>query len=142
MIEHVWSVLCSHSVIDRESNNISLFEVIEKISGIAPVNAEGVVPIQLELVSLWSRENLEEPESGEARIIFLAPDGTEIGSPIPYAVDMSEYARTRHRSRINGIPIRGSGKYTFQTEIRKNDDSEPVSRVSLEIAIQVHEETT
>ena len=123
------------------SNNISLFEVIEKISGVALVNegAESIqlVPIQLELVSLWSRTDLDEPTRGEARMTLLAPDGTQISPPVLYSVDLTEYARSRQITRVNGIPVRGAGKYTFQTEIRTNEDWELVSRIPLEVAIQV-----
>ena len=41
MIEHAWSVLCTRSVTDRESNNISLFEVIEQISTVGPAPPPG-----------------------------------------------------------------------------------------------------
>ena len=36
MIEHIWSVLCSRSVIDSETNNVSIQDVIEHII----INAE------------------------------------------------------------------------------------------------------
>lgn len=135
MIQHVWSVLCTRSSIDSETNNISLLEVVEKLTLFGGRN-EGVVPIQVELVTLWSRENLADEESGEARMTCLAPDGTHLVPPTPYTVDLTQFGRTRHRNRINGIPVRGSGKYTFLTELRRDDEWTAVSRVPLEIAIQ------
>jgi hypothetical protein len=66
MIQHVWSVLCARAVIDSESNTISLFDVVEQIVAIGPgiaaigPGAEGVAPVSLELVTLWSRDSLDE----------------------------------------------------------------------------------
>ncbi len=36
MIEHVWSVVCAKTATDRQTNTISLFEVIEQINANFP----------------------------------------------------------------------------------------------------------
>ena len=78
MIDHVWTILCSRAVIDRDTNNMSLLEVIEQLTlgdASPPVEGEGLAPIQLELVTLWTRRRDDESESGRARIRFYRPSG-------------------------------------------------------------------
>ena len=59
-IEHVWSVLCEKSVIDSETNNLSLTNILEEIQislkekGIID-SSEKTVPINFELVTMWRK---------------------------------------------------------------------------------------
>lgn len=80
MIDHVWSILCGKSTTDRETNNLSLFEVIEQINVLGPLPepaAKMALPMPFELVSLWCRANPGEPEESTARIKLLAPNNAE-----------------------------------------------------------------
>jgi hypothetical protein len=67
MIDHVWTILCSRAVIDRDTNNMSLLEVIEQLTlgdASPPVEGEGLAPIQLELVTLWTRREMMNQRAG------------------------------------------------------------------------------
>ena len=73
MINHIWTVVCTKSVIDSDTNNISLIDTIERLrinlpigqsSNTAPIN----ISINFEIVSLWERYPYEEPTSKIARI--------------------------------------------------------------------------
>ncbi len=82
MIRHVWSVLCTKSSIDSDTNNISLFEILEQIQVSQFPEPAGdaitVVPMPVELVSLWTREPVGEPQQGECRLTMYSPRGKSL----------------------------------------------------------------
>jgi len=51
MLEHIWSVLCSRSVIDSETNNVSIQDVIEQITINAEPAENGFLPFPMELIT-------------------------------------------------------------------------------------------
>jgi hypothetical protein len=138
MIDHVWSVLCSRSVIDSSSNNISLIEVLEQLSirRMPPgADEEGVVPIQCELVTLWARADEEEPATGRGRITLVRPSGLAMPSQ-EFEIDLTRVQRTRHRARMNGVPVSEAGRYTFRIEFSTADGDtwDEVARVPLYVS--------
>ena len=142
MIDHVWTVLCSRSVIDRETNNMSLFEVIEQLTlGDASPPAErsaedeGLAPIQLELVTLWTRHRDDESESGRARIRFYRPSGWFDPLTREYNIDLTVHRRVRNRSKLAGLAIREPGRHHFETSVwdEAGDDWHVVATTPLEI---------
>lgn len=138
MIRHVWSVLCNRSSIDRETNNISLFEILEQLTIHGWDGQPGVLGGSLELVSLWSRIELDRPGRGEARLLLLTPAGN---TPISqsYSIDLREYHRLRNRHRMSGIPIEGPGLYIFVVEFRQQDQEQWIeaARVPLEVRVEM-----
>lgn len=136
MIDHVWTVLCSKSIIDKDSNSISLLEVIEQITG-RGVKGEAVVPIPMELVSLWARTDPEKPARGRARVCLIEPDGSE-RDPFEIDIDLMTYQRSRTRFQMSGLPIRLAGRYYFRIEIHTQGEEGwgEVSRIPLEVVLQ------
>jgi len=136
MIDHVWSVLCGRSTTDRDSNNISLFEILEQINLLGPVpepSAKAALPMQFEVVSLWSRANLGEPEESSGRIKMIAPNGT-VTLTHEFPVALTENPRIRTQMRSIGFPLLGAGRYTFTVEIRRaNDTWDTVARIPVQV---------
>lgn len=137
MIQHVWTALCSGSSIDKVTNNISLFNVVEQIQFEGWEGEPADVPCFLELVTLWSRVELDREGRGEARVILQTPEGST-GISKPQAVDLRPYRRLRSRAQIPTIRIVGPGLYTFVVELRQQNQEEwvPVARVPLEVQVQ------
>ncbi len=136
MIRHVWTVLCGKSSIDRETNNISLFEVVEQLQVGGWAGEPADVPIPLELVTLWSRVQPDKPSRGEARIILETPGGHR-GISQSHAVDLRKYHRVRNRARIPTIRIEGSGVYSFVVELRQQDKEEWLEVAKIPVEVQV-----
>jgi hypothetical protein len=136
MIEHIWSVLCSRSVIDAETNNVSIQDVIEQIVISAKPVENGFLPIQLELITLWGREESNEPTKGFERITFISPSGkTEVVSEVE--IDLIKGERHRQRVRFPGLPISESGKYYFKVEMKNsNNEWKQVSAIPLQVVFQ------
>jgi len=82
-----------------------------------------MVPIPLDVVTLWVRANTDIPSRGYTRLIFLSPSGTVIGS-LESEVDLSEYERYRTRTHFQGLPVTEPGRYTFRVELQNEGESE------------------
>src|SRR6266436_4257430 len=109
MIDHVWSVVCSRSATDRETNNISLFEVIEQLNVLGPLPdpaARAAAPIPFEIVSLWARSQPAEAEESTGRLTLIAPNGNEAYAQT-FPVNLTENLRMRTQMRSMGFPLLG-----------------------------------
>ena len=143
MIRHIWSVLCSQSVRDADSGNVSLFNVLEQLRATlkaeAPRDTAVLLPLPLELVSLWERADWEldgqTPAAvAKAKVTLFDPTGKELGGG-DLAIDVYERRRCRTTIRFSGIPLTVSGRYRFQVAV--HDDGEAGARVVTEIPVEV-----
>lgn len=142
MAVHIWSVLCARSIIDSETNNISLIDVIEQVNLPAPPppSTDGgvtFIPISLELVSLWSRENADAPENRRCRVRVNSPGGLPAGMPttVEFQVDLTVHQRSRTRARLPGLPIRETGTCSFVVEMSRDGEYTQVASIPLLIMI-------
>ncbi len=125
MARLIWSLLCDRPIIDAYRNSISVIDVVEvlTIQG-PPLPKDGVpvvVPIEITLVSLWMRSELEKPERIAARPVIVTPDGDErFGKPIDG--DLESAPRTRLIQRFTSFPLAGSGEYTIRIESRSEGE--------------------
>lgn len=115
MAEHVWSIVSKRAVIDRDSNNISLFDVIERISFHGPVepdlNEKIVIPFDHTVTIYWARTNWEKPEKNKCKVTW--GKNKELLSQV-LEIDLTEFKRTRNILELKGFPFSGSGVYFFK----------------------------
>lgn len=136
MIQHAWSVLVEKTIIDRETNNVSL-DVVEQIGFAAPGLQEttrALIPTKLEIVSLWYRETAAIAERGSARIRVLAPGGDEVGQ-LTIGIDVATNERMRTRCNFGAIPFAGSGRYQYVVERQDGTAFTEVARIPLEVRL-------
>ena len=129
----LWSILCGGISIDRETNNISLFNVIEQIKPGAvfevPEAAEAppeaidnppqvISSLSMRSVTLWARTNLDTPETGQGRHKLVPPTG-EPSVSNPYKIDLTKFKRTRVITNFPGLPSRGPGQYVVVVELEQ-----------------------
>ena len=148
MIQHIWSVLCTRSILDSTSNSISLIDSLEEIAvgGIDLADlrmkiAEGrkvMVPMTSELVTLWSRGPDDEPDRGKGRLIITQPGGATVTGP-EYDIDLSKYKRLRQRSQNPGLPFVGPGRYVFRVQVQ-NAIGEWLDMASVPLWVHLEEE--
>ena len=144
MVNHIWSLLCRRSTIDSETNNLSIYDVFEQLTidlKIKTGNADKVtkinVPIEYEVVSLWSKSE-DKVYSGEAKVEIIDPTG-ETGKVFEEPIEMPQtMKRLRTRLRISGFVAEKSGIYNFQVSYRvKGEDKyKKVADIPLEIIIK------
>ena len=126
----LWSILCGGISIDRETNNISLFNVIEQIKPGAvfevPEAAEAppeaidnppqiISSLSVRLVTLWARSDPDTPETGQGRHKVVPPTGKPSVTNA-YKIDLTKFKRTRVISNFPGLPSRGPGQYIVGVE--------------------------
>jgi hypothetical protein len=126
----IWAILCERAVVDRETNNISLFNVVEEVAVPAqpPVSLKelglphGVVPVVFRLVVLWSRSDQGVPEKGRGRVRVGMPTET-IAFGGEFDVDLMEFLRSRAMINLPGLPIGGGdGIYRFLIDGKTNSE--------------------
>lgn len=122
MIQHVWTVVCSRAVVDQVSNNISLQNVIERVEIGDEPTPGGVLPIELDIMTLWVRADPETPAHGTMRATFKSPDGSVTKGPWELDVDLTEVTHHRCRGHIQGLEVAESGRHAFHIEVRQEDE--------------------
>ena len=139
MIRHVWSVACRKSVIDKESNNISFYDVVEQVNLTPPPKTEfpTVIPFEHELVSLWSRGE-DDPEEGLYRLRWVGPDGT-VQHELTQDIDVTQHQRMRTRARSNGFHIAGEGEHHWEVALQTNEGWNIVARVPIQVVLTIAE---
>ena len=146
MAIHVWSVFCSKSSVDRNTNNISLFDVTEQLN----LSYEGdlvagpvMVPGEFDLVSLWLRSNVEKPESPVLRASVIGPNGKTLVGP-EHKIDLATAPRSRSILKMNAVPINGNGYHFFLVELRNEGTKvwQEVARIPLDVRLTRVESAT
>ncbi|MFH1601393.1 MAG: hypothetical protein ABIB61_00355 [Candidatus Shapirobacteria bacterium] len=121
MIKHIWSVICQKSLIDKETNNISLIEVLEEVSvnitSPGEINKKINIPFKYEVVNYWMKKG--RVKDVDIRIRLVDPDQKVIKSFINRLSIPPDKDRMRSRLRILGLELTRSGSYTFWIEIKE-----------------------
>jgi hypothetical protein len=123
MIRHVWSVLCQTASFDSLTNSVSLLNTLESIIALGDPNPEHPVLFQAELVSLWTRKDIDKPVLGKMRVNYTDPNGVD-GDHIILDVDLSKTHFHRTRLTIPGLLIISKGIYTFKIEFQDKDEGQ------------------
>lgn len=143
MIEHVWTVLCLHAVIDRDSNSVSLLDVVEELNiGHTPARESNLV-FSLDLMTLWVRADRDVPVQGRGRVTFLSPSGEITDGPFEFDIDLSQHRRNRSKGRFRALHINEPGQHRFLVELQGEDETEwnQVATVPIEVNFVPQEET-
>ena len=144
MIKHIWSLLCRNSVIDSDTNNLSIHDILEQLN-IDAVLKEGQsdtaqqsvnIPLEFEVVSFWLKTNGEEKPRGELNIEAISPEGKVLTHFLRDIEIPKEVQRLRTRLKITGLVVEGSGTYIFRISLREK--SEDAFANVAEIPLQVN----
>jgi hypothetical protein len=109
-----WAMLCESSIIDYESNNVSIINVIEQVS---PDELPSTLPTPLTLVTLWERKSDSDRDSEDFRFrpTLQSPSGMR-HEPDWIGVEMKT-PRHRLRTRLLGVPLDQPGEYKIRIEL-------------------------
>ena len=146
-MEVTWSIFCQSSAIDRDTNNLSLFNVIEELTVPVPPPQlqtgqplpEGLTVANLELVTLFTRSDPQVPERGRGRVRLLLPEGREALNQ-EFEVDLTQYLRLRMRVKVPGFPTGDAGMYRFLVDgITDTSDWIEMFELPIRVALQPQE---
>jgi len=151
-VEHIWSLVCKNSSIDNETNNITLFNLIERITMNAPKQeidkikngeAKGILlGMDFEVVSRFKKLDKSKTTAFDFRLRFLAPSGKLLPVQAEQKIAFTEGIQNmRVRNRFSTMPIIEAGEYTISVEAKDvgESDYQEVAKVPLEIMINSQE---
>ena len=125
MIKHIWSVLCRRSVIDKDTNTISLYDCLEEIylfpKDKIKDNTKQLIPINFEIVSFWVKEkNINKSINFEIKIEIFSPENKKLGFFYQKVIIPEKKERMRTRIHVKVLPFTSNGKYTIRIILKKN----------------------
>jgi hypothetical protein len=128
-------------VIDQESNNVSIQNVIEQITIPDKPKPGGMVAGAMDIISLWVRSDFDAPAVGRSRVVFAFPSG-EHHEVSEFEVDLSQHRRGRTIAKLQGFPAREPGRYAFIVEFQGENETEwqQVAVVPIEVVFEPPEE--
>ena len=100
MAKHQWSVLCNRTLVDKDTNAMSIIDIVEEMVYFTPNELKKAQTEDaglanqtfhtkgLKVVSLWLRSDLEKEEVGGARIEVRNPIGASHGND-DFSLDVS-----------------------------------------------------
>lgn len=146
-INHIWSILCKRSLLDKETNNISIFDVIEQVS-ITPHYAEPnkresfktgkiiTIPFEYELINLWERDKIGGVTEAEVIIDLYDPNNKLIQS-IPSKLKFdANHRRMRVNNKVIGLIVTIPGIYRFKVKIKEKNQGG--YRIASEIPLEIN----
>ena len=147
----LWAVICEGSATDQETNNISLFTIVEEMHipeppGDEPPGDESagdesagdgspLFPARLLLVALFSRSDFDIEEKGEARLVIHLANGQSVVTQPHLEVDLESAHRSRIKFNLPGIPVGGQGQYKFELQALSDEsDWDPIFEVPIHVS--------
>lgn len=132
-VEHVWTIVCSRSSVDSELNNISLFNLIEKLTFTIPEAAANqfaasgkrgmIFPAEFEVVSRFYRRDTKRAGMFDMRINLKNDKGEIIFKGNEQKIALKEgIDNLRVRNQFKNIPVEKTGEYRIAIEIKEVED--------------------
>ncbi len=118
MIKNSWTVACQRALIDRESNLLTIVDVLEELTldadskGQAP-EFPAVAPLPFAVVSFWLREDPDTATEGIARVEIVGPNGEAIGQA-DGPINLRDHETFRTIMRMAGFPVVGPGTHRIR----------------------------
>lgn len=118
IMKHIWTILCQNSVVDQQSNSMSINNCIEALNLSLEKKFEQepmiAVPVEYQMVSFWSREKNEEGDvQVDLRVDVVDPRKIILDSMNCTFVAKKEFKRMRNRWGVQGLKVSIPGDYLF-----------------------------
>jgi hypothetical protein len=141
-IEHLWSVLCATTMVDRETNSLSLMNLVDQLNidkelqsiKKLPIN----IPINFEMVSLFQRlDKWEEKELEIDSVIELLDPQGKLLTHFDFKINFPKGAkRLRYRLKISSVMMTTEGQYQLILKIKDGNLLREVTKLPLDIKFQ------
>ena len=127
ILEPIWAIACSSSIIDQQTNSVSLINVLERIlvqeDLFKRADNKKIISFPIQVISLWRRldkEPFKKISQIEARAELLDPE-----EKVVYAQNFNltleeNKERLRHRLMFEGLPLTIPGIYRFKISLSKS----------------------
>lgn len=136
MIKLAWTILCENATVDSQTNNLSVFNLLEELKVNAEIkeaktNKEIVIPLRQKLVTYWKNSTTEQLDNLNIKAQIIDPTNTVL-QEMPMRLNLPAGKRNiRAIFEINGLKLTESGVYTFAVFLEKNKSFERVGETEL-----------
>jgi hypothetical protein len=149
MADHIWTVLCSKTLLDPDNKIITLLDVVESLSEdnleqrIKDEVREGkkgvLINAPMQLVSWWFRSDIKETTL-QVRFSLINPDGDSVFTRNAMARWGDESITLRVFFRLNNLPVSVLGLHWMVVEhLRTMESEEPQWFVASRIPLGIEE---
>lgn len=144
-IQYVWGLIAKGSAIDRERNNISLFDVIDQITlpdEVFSKDGKQKIGFDHEIIMTWRRvvdqSLIDDDISFACRLSLIGPSGSTLQETTNKFILQKDSRRTRQRVRVDGFLITDPGDYVYRVAAkgRDTDDFNTVNEIPFEVRTQ------
>lgn len=149
----IWSILCQELSVDSNTNNISLFKILEEIKFELKLEEMDkfkndpkfdptkpiVLPFSSNMVILWKNSSDNQTLAFPVKILFKDPEGKILQEIFNNFQFQNGKERLRSVITINGIPLTNSGEYSYSvlTKTSSGSEFEEVDFIPLKISIEL-----
>lgn len=146
-INHEWSVLCSSAVLDKDTNNLSLINLIEQISLDVELKEENqwdenkgdAFPLNMVIVSRL-RKVVDDQDlvKGNIKVDFISPNKETISS-FEQGFELGQgIDNMRMRFGIGGLVLKTSGIYYFVVNLSEGEGNKYKKVYSLPLKVTLN----
>ena len=139
-MKHIWTIFCRNVLEDKNSGNLSLVDIVERMTFSAELPEERPyivpIPIPFYIVSSWLKPDDSDNKSYYTRIRFMSPDEAELVNR-EQSLEFENSAKLRVSGQVGSLPYTRNGAYEFEVSFRSDGDWQVVAHIPLEI---VHEQ--
>ena len=141
MINCNWAILCQKSILNAETNNLSLIEILNNYDIPRPPESQEMpfYPFDYEVVVEWQRDSLEKEQDIVFSLEISSPSGRTLLNGQRSVFFGDGVLKIITRLKLQGLPVPEIGFYKFKIQLPKELEEEEkanwetVKEVSLEI---------
>ena len=154
IIEHVMSVVCVNAITDKDSNTMSLINLIERLNVTLTPTVEAEkkraeigwysTPIVVQVVSRFYRKEEGTDMSFDLQSYIVGPEGKSMGANKESTFAFPKNLKNlRMVGNIAGFPVSMSGMYYVVVRIKDVGESDyvEVARIPIEVSLTVKTES-
>ena len=145
MAEHRWTLLCRKAVLDQESDDVTLVDVVDRVRVTTDIagsfDGQRIVGSS-DLISVVVRSDQKIPEDLEAKVVVVYPDMSTLEGP-NFRFDLTSSSGTRVIIRSQHIYVKSDGKHSMLILARPSEDVDwaEISRYSYEVQFESSEQS-
>lgn len=130
----IYFVACEKSLLEENTNNVSLISIFDTITAVKPPEGKDTqIAMTWNVVSQWVRKIGDEDKTFQQKTYILAPNQKS------YAEAIIEFSlpKHRHRNTINvfGFPVMDQGVYYLKLALKQPSDDDWVEIAEYPITV-------
>ncbi|MDX9778987.1 MAG: hypothetical protein RBT30_02010 [Patescibacteria group bacterium] len=139
-MKNIWSVVCKNSIVDGETNSLSLLETLDEITINYKEEMDWQVvkflPLSFHVVTLWFDENDKKDRKFSLSVSVIDPQGTTLNTFEQDCLIPKGSMRLRATSKITGFGFTDKGKYSIVVKYKEAKNFIKVADIPVNINLK------